>query len=101
MSRRRKLDTKREDVEVRFSNWLSQLLAIMMPRVLALIAGRGTSKTVDILVERIQEAAFECAGAPFAFVSDTYTNLHKKRYPFITGRIQNKRMGRGHTLCYK
>ncbi len=83
MSRKRKLDTKREDVEVRFSNWLSQLLAIMMPRVLALIAGRGTSKTVDILVERIQEAAFECAGAPFAFVSDTYTNLHKNVIPSL------------------
>jgi len=90
MSRKRKLDTKREDVEVRFSNWLAQLIAIMMPRQLALIGGRGTSKTVDILVERIQEAAFECEGAPFAFVSDTYTNLHKNVIPSLLEGLRIK-----------
>ncbi len=90
MSRKRKLDLKRDDVEVRFSNWLAQLLAIMMPRILTLIAGRGTSKTVDVLVERIQEAAFDCAGAPFAFVSDTYTNLHKNVIPSLLEGLRIK-----------
>jgi hypothetical protein len=90
MSRKRKPKLSNETIEVRYSNWLAQMLAIMMPRILALIAGRGTSKTVDIQVERIQEAVYDCPGAPFGFVSDTYTNLHKNIIPSMLEGLRLK-----------
>ena len=53
------------------------------PRSLYIVAGRGTSKTVDIQAERLIEYAHELPGAPAAFVSDTYMNLHKNVLPSL------------------
>ena len=77
MSRKKKIAKDREDVEFRYSNWFAQLVNLLQPKVLAVIAGRGTSKTTDILAERIQEMAWDMPGAPVVLVSDTYSNLQK------------------------
>lgn len=83
MTKRKKLDLNREDIEVRYSNWLAQLCAIMMPKDLYLPIGRGSTKTTNFQVERVQEAVYDCPGAPFAWVSDTYSNLHKNVIPSL------------------
>ncbi|KAA6318601.1 hypothetical protein EZS27_031409, partial [termite gut metagenome] len=77
MTRKTKLKILSDEIEQRYSNWIAQLMAIMMPWALYWIAGRASAKTVQVLSERVQEAAMDCPGAPFAWVADTYSDLHK------------------------
>lgn len=74
---------KRDDIEIRYSNWLAQLCAIMMPKNLYLIAGRASTKTTNFSAERLQEAVYDLPGAPGAWASDTYANLHKNVIPSL------------------
>lgn len=82
MTRKKKLKIT-NDVETRYSNWMAQLIAVMMPWSLYWIAGRASAKTVQVLAERVQEVAQDCPGAPFAWVSDTYSDLHKNIIPSL------------------
>ncbi|KAA6348991.1 hypothetical protein EZS27_003591 [termite gut metagenome] len=83
MTRKIKLKTSNEEVELRYANWTAQLIGIMMPWALYWIAGRAAAKTVEVLAERVQEAALDCPGAPFAWVADTYSDLHKNVIPSL------------------
>lgn len=83
MSKKTRLNLNRDDIELRYSNWLAQLCAIAMPKNLYLPIGRASTKTTNFAVERLQEAVYDCAGAPFAWVSDTYANLHKNVIPSL------------------
>lgn len=60
MTRKKKLKISEDSVETRFANWTAQLLAIMMPWSLYWVAGRASAKTVQVLAERVQEAAQDC-----------------------------------------
>ena len=85
MTRKKKLKIL-DDVELRYSNWMAQLISVMMPWSLYWVAGRASAKTVQVLAERVQEGAHDCPGAPFAWVSDTYSDLHKNIIPsLLTG----------------
>ena len=83
MTRKRKLDITNDGVEVRYANWMAQLIAVMQPWSLYWIAGRASAKTVQVLAERVQEVAHDCPGAPFAWVADTYSDLHKNVIPSL------------------
>lgn len=83
MTRKARLDLNRDDVEVRYSNWLAQVCSIMMPRDFYGVLGRASSKTTDFVVQRLQESVYDLPGAPVAFVSDTYANLHKNVIPSL------------------
>ena len=83
MTRKKKLKTTSDDVEVRYANWMAQLIAIVQPWSLYWIAGRASAKTVQVLAERVQEVAQDCPGAPFAWVADTYSDLHKNVIPSL------------------
>lgn len=88
MTRKKKLKITEDSVETRFANWTAQLLAIMMPWSLYWVAGRASAKTVQVLSERVQEAAQDCPGAPFAWVADTYSDLHKNVIPSLIDGLQ-------------
>lgn len=77
------MNLNRDDVEVRYSNWLAQAMAIAMPKDLYAILGRAASKTTDFVSQRLQEIVYDLPGAPGAFVSDTYANLHKNVIPSL------------------
>ena len=83
MTRKKKLKTTSDNVEVRYANWMAQLIAIVQPWSLYWIAGRASAKTVQVLAERVQEVAQDCPGAPFAWVADTYSDLHKNVIPSL------------------
>lgn len=82
MTRKKKLKTT-NDVEVRYSNWMAQLITLMMPWSLYWVAGRASAKTVQVLAERVQEVVHDCPGAPFAWVADTYSDLRKNIIPSL------------------
>ena len=77
MSYRKKPKAESKGVDRVFANWLSQLCMMILPKSLAMIAGRGSSKTTDIQVERLIEMVYDMPGAPVAWVADTYSNLQK------------------------
>jgi len=83
MSKKQRLNLNREDVEVRYENWLAQLFGMAMPKNLYLPLGRASTKTTNFAVERLQECVYDLPGAPGAWVSDTYTNLHKNVIPSL------------------
>lgn len=83
MSKKQRLNLNREDVEVRYENWLAQLCGMAMPKNLYLPLGRASTKTTNFAVERLQECVYDLPGAPGAWVSDTYTNLHKNVIPSL------------------
>ena len=73
----------RPDTEIRYINWLAQIIALGMFQHLYLIAGRGAAKTTSILAERLQEMVYDLPGAPVALVADTYSNLQKNVLPTL------------------
>jgi hypothetical protein len=77
MSWRKKPKEKSNSTQLVFANWLSQLCMMILAKSLYMVAGRGSSKTTDILVERLIEMVYDMPGAPVAWVSDTYSNLTK------------------------
>lgn len=82
MTRKTKLRIT-DDTEYRYQNWVAQILSLMMPWSLYWVAGRASAKTVQVLAERVQEAAQDCPGAPFVWVADTYSDLHKNEIPSL------------------
>jgi len=57
--------------------------ALCMPQNFVGILGRASAKTTQFQAMRIQQAVTECPGAPFVWVTDTYTNLHKNVIPSV------------------
>ena len=57
--------------------------ALCMPQNFIGILGRASAKTTQFQAMRIQQAVQECPGAPFVWVTDTYSNLHKNVIPSV------------------
>ena len=89
MTRKIRLQTNDDNVEVRYQNWAAQVISIMMPWSLYWVCGRAGAKTVQVLAERVQEVAQDCPGAPFAWVADTYSDLHKNVIPSLIDGLSN------------
>lgn len=83
MTKPTKISLDRNDVEVRFMNWLAQINSLCMFQSTYYVIGRGGAKTTSILAERLQEMVYDLPGAPVALVSDTYTNLQKNVLPTL------------------
>lgn len=63
---------------------------MIMPKHLSVIAGRGSSKTTEFLVERLIEMIYDIPGAPICWVSDTYSNLQKNVLPAVMEGLERK-----------
>lgn len=87
MTRRKGLKIS-DEVDVRYANWTAQMLSIAMPWSLYWIAGRASAKTVQVLATRVIEAAQDVQGAPFAWVADTFSDLHKNVIPSLIDGLQ-------------
>ena len=83
MTRKKKFKISIDHADIRYQNWIAQLFSIMMPWSLFWIGGRASAKTTMVEAERVQEVVHDCPGAPFAWVSDTYSNLHKNVIPSL------------------
>lgn len=90
MTARKKIDKPGEDVELRYANWLKQIIDIISPQSVYLPIGRGAGKTTDILAERSMDIVYDMPGAYFALVGDTYLNLVKNVVPSLLEGWQRK-----------
>lgn len=83
MTRRTRINREAPDAEPRFMNWVTQLMNMCMPWSCWWFAGRASAKTTQLLAERLKQAVIECPGAPFAWIADTYSNLHQNVIPSL------------------
>lgn len=83
MSRKKTIDKEHDSVELRYSNWFSQLVNLIQVTFLWIIGGRGTSKSTDILAERTMDMSYDMPGAFIALSSDTFMNATKNIVPSI------------------
>ena len=81
---------KKVYVDLQFMNWLAQFCAMIMPRKLRLVAGRGSAKTTEIQVERLIEMVYDMPGAPVAWVADTFANLTANVLPMVFEALERK-----------
>ena len=71
------------DVRHHYINQYAMLAALTMPQNFIGVLGRASAKTTQFQAMRIQQAVQECPGAPFVWVTDTYSNLHKNVIPSV------------------
>lgn len=90
MTRKLKIDKHAEDVELRYSNWFSSMCNLISPQNLWVIGGRATSKTEDILAERVQDISYEMPGCFVALTSDTFMNATKNILPGLIEGLKRK-----------
>ena len=83
MTRKTRINRESDNVELRYMNWTTQLLNMCMPWACWWFAGRASAKTTQLLAERLKQAVSECPGAPFAWIADTYSNLHQNVIPSL------------------
>lgn len=81
---------KKGYADVQFMNWFSQFCAMIMPRKLRIVAGRGSAKTTEIQVERLIEMAYDMPGAPVAWVADSFANLTTNVLPMVFEALERK-----------
>ena len=67
----------------RYINQYAMVAALTMPQNFIGVLGRASAKTTQFQAMRIQQAVMECPGAPFVWVTDTYSNLHKNVIPSV------------------
>ena len=72
-----------DSVQRRYINQYAMVAALTMPQNFIGILGRASAKTTQFQAMRIQQAVQECPGAPFVWVTDTYSNLHKNVIPSV------------------
>ena len=93
MSHRRQIrtDAGAQDVaSVQYMNKTAQIAALVSPRNLYAELGRGSSKTTDILTERMVEIIYDMPGAPCAWISDTFANLTQNVIPTVLESLERK-----------
>lgn len=78
-----KIDRTADDVVLRYSNWLAQMIDMIKPTNLWLILGRAGAKTVSVLSKRFMDISKEMPGAFISFSADTYMNAIKNIIPQI------------------
>ncbi|MHA3788325.1 hypothetical protein ACX0HA_08965 [Flavobacterium hauense] len=83
MSRRTHVSLDESFVEARYASKVKTAIDLMQPKNLALIAGRATAKTSDIIAERSMDIIYDMPGSYQVFVSDTYVNALKNVVPTL------------------
>jgi hypothetical protein len=83
MSKRTHVSLKEKFVEPRYASKVKMAIDLMAPKNLALIAGRATAKTSDIIAERSKDIIYDMPGSYQVLVSDTYVNALKNVVPTL------------------
>lgn len=85
------------EAEYRYASFIKQMVDLIGPKDLRLIAGRGTGKTADIIADRSIDVIHSMPRALSAFTSDTYVNAKKNIIPtLIEGWREYKGWREGH-----
>ena len=83
MSRKILVNLDDDFVEGRYASKAKMAIDLIAPKNLAVIAGRATAKTSDIMAERSQDIIYDMPGSYQVVVSDTYVNAMKNVVPAL------------------
>lgn len=83
MSRKTHVSLNDTDVTGQFASWVKQVIFLISPKDLRLIAGRAMAKTSDIIAERAQNICWDMPRSYQIIVSDTYINALKNIVPTL------------------
>lgn len=81
--------------DIQYQNKFAQIVSLVGARKTFIEAGRGSSKTTDILVERLYDLVQELPGAPALWISDTFTNLTANVLPSVLEGLERKGLKEG------
>ncbi|MDR2683996.1 MAG: hypothetical protein LBB53_01280 [Prevotellaceae bacterium] len=95
MTQKKKISVNSGSYDKVFSNWLSQLSAMTMTKYFYLVAGRGSSKTTECIVNRVIEMMYEMPGAPVLWLASTYTDLLDNILPMVRDGLRRKGYNEG------
>lgn len=70
-------------VEGRYSTYVKQMIDLIGPKHLRLVAGRGMTKTTDVIADRSIEVCYDMPRSLQAFVSDTFVNARTNIVPTL------------------
>lgn len=81
----RKIHVKLDDPGIRpeYTNWLTQVVELVQPQNLFLVAGRATAKTSTIIAKRSMHVMYDMPHSQQVFVSDTYVNCLRNIMPTL------------------
>ena len=69
------------NIEYRYGNPAKQIIDLVGPQHLRFIAGRGTTKTTDIMADRSMDCVYDMPRSVFGFAADTFVNAKDKVIP--------------------
>jgi hypothetical protein len=88
--------------ELRLANVLKVVIDWIDAWILAVVAGRGMSKSTEIQAQRIMTIVQDMPGAPFAFICDTYVNFRSNIFDAIKTGWKRKKWREGiHFVCFQ
>jgi len=97
-----KIKINEEEVDIRYSNWVSTLIDMIKPKNLFLYGGRGMAKTQDIIAKRSIDIVDDLPGGVFSFICDTYVNGLTNILPNLCeGWERNKFYEKFHYVCHE
>lgn len=74
---------KGNNTELRYATYVKQMVDLIGPKHLRLVAGRGMTKTTDVIADRSQEVIYDMPRSLQAFVSDTFVNARTNIVPTL------------------
>jgi hypothetical protein len=83
MTKRTHVSLNEPFVEGKFNSWVQQMIQLISPKDLLLVAGRATGKTESIMAERSQDICYDMPGSYQILVADTYINALKNIVPTL------------------
>lgn len=82
---------KNDNVELRYGNIVKQCIDMIGAKHLRVVAGRGTTKTTDILADRSMDVIYDMPRSRLVWVADTYVNARANVIPkLIEGWVEYK-----------
>lgn len=75
--------TEQAEADVRYGHILQVLTDWVDTTVMVCIMGRGTAKSTVVQARRSARCVLDMPGAPFAFIANSYNNLHDNIMPAV------------------
>jgi len=79
-----------DQIGVHYQHPYAQVLALLSPRKLRAVVGRGSAKTTEIQVDRLMKVVLSMPGAPLCWVADTFSNLASNILPGVLEGLERK-----------
>jgi len=85
----------KDELDIRYANWISMTIDLVKPKNLWVIGGRGTAKTQDILAKRIVDIVYDMPSSTMSFIGDTFVNVITNVIPELVIGLNRQKVYEG------